>query len=296
MRLGNYEVLEEIGRGGMGIVYRGYDPFIGREVALKTVNLFSIVDPEERDELQQRLHREAQSAGRLSHPNIVTIYHVGYAELEPGRMGAFIAMEFVPGVNLESLIRSFRQCPPPVAIGYLRQAAAALDHAHSRGVIHRDVKPSNLIVTPEGVVKVADFGVAKVLSQKMTQTGAAVGSPHYMSPEQIRGDPLDGRSDQYSLAVVAYEILTGRKPFEAPSLSALWYKIATESPPPPDLSPPDLSRRIAPVLFRALSGSGRAVCDMQRICRAPGSGRLRIRTPRAGPANSSASRSGISLR
>ena len=253
MVLGHYQVLDEIGRGGMGIVYRGYDPLIGREVALKTVNLFSIVDPQERDELQQRLHREAQSAGRLSHPNIVTIYHVGYAELEPGRMGAFIAMEFVPGVNLESLIRSYRECPPPIAIGYLRQAAAALDYAHSRGVVHRDVKPSNLIVTPEGIVKIADFGVAKVASQTLTQTGVAVGSPHYMSPEQIRGEPVDGRSDQYALAVVAYELLTGRKPFEAPSLSALWYKITTEAPPPPVLSSSDLSRRIAPVLFRALS-------------------------------------------
>ncbi len=253
MQLGQYQVWDEIGRGGMGVVYRGYDPLIGREVALKTIHLYTIADPRERQEMQDRLQREAQSAGRLSHPNIVTIYQIGYAELHPGQTTAFLAMEFIPGANLAALLDSLRTGPPEQIAGYLRQAAAALDYAHSRGIIHRDIKPANLLVTPEGILKIADFGVAKILSQTVTMTGAVLGSPAYMSPEQIKAEPIDGRTDQYSLAVVAYELFTGKKPFDAETLSSLVYKIAQQPPPPLENVPPHLAGRIGPVLARALA-------------------------------------------
>jgi TonB family protein len=253
MQLGQYQVWEEIGRGGMGVVYRGYDPLIGREVALKTIHLYAIADPRERQEMQDRLQREAQSAGRLSHPNIVTIYQIGYAELQPGQISAFLAMEFVPGANLAALLDTLRAGPPEQITSVLRQAAAALDYAHSRGVIHRDIKPANLLLTPEGVVKIADFGVAKILTQTVTMTGTVLGSPAYMSPEQIKAEPIDGRTDQYSLAVVAYELFTGRKPFEAETLSSLVFKIAQQPPPPLETVPPHLAGRIGPVLLRALA-------------------------------------------
>lgn len=253
MQLGQYQVWEEIGRGGMGVVYRGYDPLIGREVALKTIHLYAIADPRERQDMQDRLQREAQSAGRLSHPNIVTIYQIGYAELQPGQTTAFLAMEYVPGPNLSALLDSLRAGPPQQIVGYLRQAAAALDYAHSRGVIHRDIKPANLLVTPEGVLKIADFGVAKIVTQTVTLTGTVLGSPAYMSPEQIKAEPIDGRTDQYSLAVVAYELFTGQKPFEADTLSALVYKIAQQPPPPPRTAPPELADRLWPVLERAMA-------------------------------------------
>lgn len=253
MQLGQYQVWEEIGRGGMGVVYRGYDPLIGREVALKTIHLYAIADPRERQDMQDRLQREAQSAGRLSHPNIVTIYQIGYAELQPGQTTAFLAMEYVPGPNLSALLDSLRAGPPERIAGCLRQAAAALDYAHSRGVIHRDIKPANLLVTPEGVLKIADFGVAKIVTQTVTLTGTVLGSPAYMSPEQIKAEPIDGRTDQYSLAVVAYELFTGQKPFEADTLSALVYKIAQQPPPPPRTAPPELADRLWPVLERAMA-------------------------------------------
>lgn len=251
MQLGQYQVWEEIGRGGMGVVYRGYDPLIGREVALKTIHLYAIADPRERQEMQDRLQREAQSAGRLSHPNIVTIYQIGYAELQPGQTTAFLATEFIPGMNLSALLDSLRAGPPERIIDALRQAAAALDSAHSRGVIHRDIKPANLLMTPDGIVKIADFGVAKILTQTVTMTGTVLGSPAYMSPEQIKAEPIDGRTDQYSLAVVAYELFAGKKPFEAETLSSLVYKIAQQPPLPLENVPPQLAGRIGPVLFRA---------------------------------------------
>ncbi len=237
----------------MGVVYRGYDPLIGREVALKTIHLYAIADPRERQDMQDRLTREAQSAGRLSHPNIVTIYQIGYAELQPGQTTAFLAMEYVPGANLSALLDSLRAGPPERIVDCLRQAAAALDYAHSRGVIHRDIKPANLLVTPEGMLKIADFGVAKIVTQTVTLTGTVLGSPAYMSPEQIKAEPIDGRTDQYSLAVVAYELFTGQKPFEADTLSALVYKIAQQPPPPLRTVPPDLAGRVGPVLVRAMA-------------------------------------------
>lgn len=253
LRFGPYEVHEELGRGGMGVVYRGFDPMIRRDVALKTIKLYDISDQGERRQMQERLEREAQSAGRLSHPNIVTIYQVGYAEIRPGETLAFIAMEYVPGRTLAGLLEKARVKNHELALKLLRQAAEGLDYAHSQGVIHRDVKPANLLITNEGRLKITDFGVAKLVSHTMTMTGTVLGSPFYMSPEQIRADRVDGRSDQYALAVVAYEVFGGRKPFQAETLSALVYKIAHEEPPLLELESETLARRLNPVLRRAMA-------------------------------------------
>lgn len=253
LRFGPYEVREELGRGGMGIVYRGFDPIIRRDVALKTIKLYDIGDEGERRQMQERLEREAQSAGRLSHPNIVTIYQVGYAELRPGEMVAFIAMEYVPGRTLAGVLEKTRATNVPVVLKILRQAAEGLDYAHLQGVIHRDVKPANMLITADGRLKITDFGVAKLVSHTMTMTGTVLGSPFYMSPEQIRAERVDGRSDQYALAVVAYEVFGGRKPFQAETLSALVYKIAHEDPPKLVLESEALAGRLNPVLQRAMA-------------------------------------------
>lgn len=253
LRFGPYEVREELGRGGMGVVYRGFDPLIRRDVALKTIKLYDIADESERRQMQERLEREAQSAGRLSHPSIVTIYQIGYEELRPGETVAFIAMEYVPGWTLATVLEKTRVTNRPLALKLLRQAAEGLDYAHSQGVVHRDVKPANLLVTTDGRLKIADFGLAKLLSHTMTMTGTLMGSPFYMSPEQVRADRVDGRSDQYALAVVAYEVFGGRKPYQAESLSALVYKIAHEDPPLLELEPPELAGRLNAVLRRAMA-------------------------------------------
>lgn len=253
LRFGPYEVHEELGRGGMGIVYRGFDPLIQRDVALKTIKLYDISDETERRQMQDRLAREAQSAGRLSHPNIVTIYQVGYAEMRPNEVVAYIAMEYVPGRTLASVLEKTRAANHALVLKLLRQAAEGLDYAHSQGVIHRDVKPANLLITSDGRLKITDFGVAKLVSHTMTMTGTVLGSPFYMSPEQIRADRVDGRADQYALAVVAYEVFGGGKPFQAETLSALVYKIAHEEPPRLQLESQALAGRLNPVLQRAMA-------------------------------------------
>ena len=237
----------------MGIVYRGFDPLIQRDVALKTIKLYDISDESERRHMQDRLAREAQSAGRLSHPNIVTIYQVGYAEMRPNEVVAYIAMEYVPGRTLAAVMEKTRPGNHGLVLKLLRQTAEGLDYAHSQGVIHRDVKPANLLITSDGRLKITDFGVAKLVSHTMTMTGTVLGSPFYMSPEQIRADRVDGRSDQYALAVVAYEVFGGRKPFQAETLSALVYKIAHEEAPGLELDSAALAGRLSPILKRAMA-------------------------------------------
>ena len=205
-QIGRYEILNELGRGAMGVVYRARDTKIGREVAIKTIKLAEQADESETERLRERLFREAQSAGRLSHPGIVTIYDV--AE-ESGL--AYITMEFVDGETLQAMMDSGRAEEPEFIADILRQTAAALDYAHSKEIVHRDVKPANIMVTPDGTVKITDFGIARISSSKLTQTGTVMGTPSYMSPEQVRGDPISGASDQFSLGVITYELLTDRE-------------------------------------------------------------------------------------
>ena len=248
-RIGRYEIVSELGRGAMGVVYRARDPKIGREVAVKTIRLGNHADASEIGELRRRLFREAQSAGRLSHPGIVTIFDV---DEEDGL--AFITMELVEGEQLSHSRAASLEIGPK--IGFLNEllgmAGAALDYAHSRGIIHRDIKPANIMVT-EGGIKIMDFGVAHIASSQLTRTGTMVGTPNYMSPEQVRGDPVDGRSDQFSLAVIVYELLTGRKPFDTGNVTSTIYRLVNEDPDAPRTLAPSISRELERVLLRAMS-------------------------------------------
>ncbi len=231
----------------MGVVYRALDPTIGRTVAIKTIRLTEFVDPKERARLRDRLMREAQSAGMLSHPNIVTIYDV----LEEHDV-AYIAMEFVDGPTLERLLHTAPP-DPKLIVGIIQQTATALDYAHKRGIVHRDIKPANMMIHEGTIAKIADFGVAKIQSNQMTQSGTILGTPNYMSPEQIQGHAVDGTADQYSLAVIAYELVTGEKPFAAESMTTLLFKIVKEEPIPPKQINPSLGWPVDVVLKRALS-------------------------------------------
>jgi serine/threonine-protein kinase len=248
-QIGRYRVMAELGRGAMGVVYRALDPAIGRTVAIKTIRLADFADAVELARLRERLLREARAAGVLSHPNIVTIYDVGE---EQGL--AWIAMEFVSGPTLEELLCGAQPLAPDAVIRILRQTAAALDYAHGKGIVHRDVKPANIVIQEDGAVKITDFGIARdAASRDLTHAGTVVGTPSYMSPEQVEGRSVDGRSDQFSLAVIAYEMLTGEKPFAREPLPALLYQIAHEEPAPPQRINPTLGWQVEVVLRKALA-------------------------------------------
>ena len=247
-QIGRYRILDELGRGATGVVYRAQDPAIGRVIAIKTIRLSDFTDEAERDRLRERLFREAQSAGILSHPNIVTIYDISE---ENGL--AYIFMEFVDGPPLEKILNSSEPLLPDGVLSILRQIALALDYAHKKGIVHRDIKPANILIHESTLAKITDFGVAKILSQQMTQSGVMMGTPNYMSPEQVQGHAVDGRADQFSLAVIAYEMLTGEKPFVADHLPSLLYRIVREDPVPPQRLNPTLSPQVEVVLRRALA-------------------------------------------
>jgi serine/threonine protein kinase len=219
--IGRYEVLEEVGRGAMGVVFRARDPLIGRPVAVKTITTGIAEDPE----LLERFRREAMAAGGLQHPNIVTIYEMSDSDGLP-----FIAMEYLEGESLEKAISS--QSPMRLAqkLGHMVQACRALDYAHRRGVIHRDIKPANIMVTLEGVAKVVDFGIARITDAAKTQTGALLGTLCYMSPEQLRGQRADQRSDVWALGAVLYELLTYRRAFDGENHAAVMMSILQNEP------------------------------------------------------------------
>ena len=220
-QIGRYEILEELGRGAMGVVFKARDPFIGRLVAVKTITTGIAENPD----LLKRFRREAQAAGGLQHPNIVTIYEMSEFDGTP-----FIAMEYLEGASLEKTIAE--QLPVPLVdkLSCLVQACRALDYAHRRGVIHRDVKPANIMVTPEGIVKVVDFGIARIVDTAKTQTGVLLGTLAYMSPEQVRGRHADQRCDVWALGVVMYELLTYRRPFDGENHAALLMAILQKEP------------------------------------------------------------------
>jgi serine/threonine-protein kinase len=246
-RIGRYEVLTELGRGAMGVVYQARDPAIGRTVAIKTIRLSDFADPNERERMKERLMREAQSAGVLSHPSIVTIFDF----FQEGDT-AFVVMEFVNGPTLDRLLAT-EELPPEGILNIFRQTAAALDYAHKKGIVHRDIKPSNLMIHEDGVPKITDFGVAKISSHHMTQAGSILGTPNYMSPEQVQGQTVDGRADQFALAVIAYEVLTGEKPFVGDAMPTVLFKIVKESPMPAQHVNPSLGLKIDSVIAKALS-------------------------------------------
>jgi len=245
--LGRYEILDELGRGAMGIVYKGEDPKIHRTVAIKTVML-SDFDEEMLDEMKERFFREAESAGTLTHPNIVTIYDAG----EEHDL-AYIAMEFLNGYDLEDYTKKEKLFPVRETLSIVVQVAEALDFADSKGIVHRDIKPANIMRIEEtGEVKVTDFGIARITSSSKTKTGVIMGTPSYMSPEQVAGKKVDGRSDIFSLGVVLFEMLCGSKPFEGEDMTSLMYKIAKEKHPSVKSINPKVPAVIEKIIDKAL--------------------------------------------
>ncbi len=236
---GRYEVLEVIGKGAMGTVYKGKDPAIGRLVALKTIRVDKIADASEVVELRERLNREAKAAGSLSHPNIVTIYDVG---LDGDTQ--YIAMEYLEGFTLEQVINRQLQLNFKIAAKVVFQVCSALSYAHKHNLIHRDIKPANIMVLDNFHVKVMDFGIARFESSSLTRTGIAMGTPSYISPEQLKGEEVTPSSDIFSLGVVLYEMLCGKKPFVGDSISNLIMKIINDDPPVPS----SINENIPPIL------------------------------------------------
>ncbi|NGZ03105.1 MAG: hypothetical protein CV090_08655 [Nitrospira sp. WS238] len=245
--LGRYKVLKELGRGSMGVVYLGKDPTIQRFVAIKTMQLNEIDDADKLQEVKARFFREAESTGRLSHPNIVTIFDAG----EEQDLG-YIAMELLQGTTLKEWSRKPNLIPFPKVLSILATVAEAMDYAHQQGVVHRDIKPANIMITNDDIVKIMDFGIAKMATSSKTQTNIVMGTPTYMSPEQIAGKKVDGRSDIFSLGVVMFELLTGRPPFLADNVSALLFAIAHNPHPSLKAIRPDMPPLLKTILDRAL--------------------------------------------
>ncbi len=235
-----------IGKGAMGEVWLADDDLLKRQVALKLLSLSASLSEAEREASIARFYREAQAAGKLSHRNIVVIYDISE---EGGRH--FISMEYLQGQTLDRVIASGPQ-PPERAAEIVAQVAEALDYAHRQGVVHRDIKPENIFLLPDGTVKVTDFGIARVMgTTTMTQAGAIIGTPGYMSPEQIKGERVDSRSDIFSTGVVLYELLSGVKPFDAETITSVMYKVVNEPPPPLASLVPGVPAWLAGVVERA---------------------------------------------
>jgi CHASE2 domain-containing sensor protein/tRNA A-37 threonylcarbamoyl transferase component Bud32 len=245
--LGRYEIVRELGRGAMGAVFLGKDPRINREVAIKTLR-YEEIDVEQLEEIKKRFFREAEAAGKLSHPNIITIYDVG----EDYDI-AYLAMEFLEGTNLTKYCQKDQLLPFPEVVRIVSAVAGALDYAHENGVIHRDIKPANIMILKNGEIRVADFGIARVVTTSKTQTGTILGTPSYMSPEQIAGQKVDGRSDLFSLGVVFYELLTGEKAFQGDSIATLMFSITTSDPVPLKSIAPNLPEHCIAVVDQLLA-------------------------------------------
>ena len=246
-KLGKYEIRRELGRGAMGIVYEGFDPFIERTVAIKTIQK-SMIDKSEAQEILSRFRREAQAAGRLTHPNIVSVYEYG----EDGDV-AFIAMEYIVGIELKERFDKTFKFQINDSVKIMTQLLDALEYSHSRGVVHRDIKPSNILITKDGQVKIADFGIAKIESSELTQVGTVLGTPSYMSPEQFMGLAVDHRSDIYSAGVILYQFLTGERPFTGSNMTIIMHKVLNQPPVSPRTLNPDLSEALQKVVEKAIA-------------------------------------------
>jgi serine/threonine-protein kinase len=283
--LGRYEIISELGQGAMGVVYKARDPLIDRVVAIKTINLSLALD--EKEEYEARFYQEARAAGRLSHHNIVTIYDVG----KSGDV-AYIAMEFLEGRELRDILNEKRVLPVEQVIDIVAQVAEGLAYAHERGIVHRDVKPSNIMVAHDGHVKITDFGIARMASAAVrTQTGMVLGSPKYMSPEQVVGKVTDQRSDIFSLGIMLYEMLTGRAPFTGENINAIMYQTLNAVPPQPSSLNPAVPEMLNFIVAKALVKemedryqSARELANDLRACRAS----VRGQAPIAAPVSSAA--------
>lgn len=258
MKIGRYEIIELIGQGAMGMVYKALDPLIERTVAIKTVSIARL--KEEGSEFEARFLREAQSAGRLSHPNIVTIYDVGEAD-----DFAYIAMEYLRGTTLREVM-NIGPMPLDLVMSTALQVAEALAYAHDHGVVHRDIKPSNIVITlPHGRVKLTDFGIAHLVNSDRTYAGLMLGSPRYMSPEQTMGRDINGCSDIFSLGAVLYEMVTGAYAFDGESLPTILYRVINFLPPPPAQVRPETTPLLDSIIMRMLSKQSDARMDAKSL-------------------------------
>lgn len=247
--LGRYEVEKELGKGAMGAVYLGKDPKISRIVAIKTMALSQEFEEDELQDVKDRFFREAETAGRLSHPNIVTIYDAG----EEHDL-AYIAMEFLKGGDMVQYGKADKLLPITKVLDIVRRCAEGLDYAHKANVVHRDIKPANIMYEIESdTLKITDFGIARITDSSKTKTGMVLGTPSYMSPEQLAGKKVDGKSDLFSLGVMMFQFMTGRLPFTGDSMATLMYKIANEIHPKPDSIRPELPRCVSVIINRALA-------------------------------------------
>lgn len=248
VQVGRYEVQRVVGKGAMGVVYLAYDPQIGRRVALKTIRPAEGARPEEIEESRTRFLREARAAGKLLHPNIVTIFDVF-----EDRGILYIAMEYAEGTLLDHFCRRRNLLPLDQVVELSSQALLALEYAHRCGIVHRDIKPGNLMVMAGQTLKVMDFGLARESGAHLTHSGTVIGTPHYMSPEQVQGHALDGRSDLFSMGVVLYELVTGERPFQGDTISTVIYRVLNEDPPPPRAVNPKVPESLSTVIRKALS-------------------------------------------
>jgi hypothetical protein len=269
--LGRYEIEKELGKGAMGVVYFGKDPKIGRVVAIKTVALSQEFEADELEDVKERFFREAETAGRLNHPNIVSIYDAG----EEHDL-AYIAMEFLKGKDLVPYTKPDNLLPLPKVMSIIARVADALDYAHKQNVVHRDIKPANIMYDPEtDTPKVTDFGIARITDSSKTKTGMVLGTPSFMSPEQLAGKKIQGSSDLFSLGVSLYQLACGKLPFEGDSMAQLMYCIANE-PPTSILSVnPDLPQCLADTIEKMLAkksedryANGAQVAEALRLCAA----------------------------
>ncbi|MCK0165678.1 serine/threonine-protein kinase [Marinobacter sp. S6332] len=249
-----YKVEEVLGEGAMGVVYACYDSAIGRRVAIKTIHAH-LLQGAEGEELRQRFSREIRAVGKLSHPNIVGIFDTDEAQGANGAIEPYFVMEFVDGQDLQAYLTGGTRFPLTKTIDIACQVLDAFEYTHKLGIIHRDVKPANIFLTEDGRIKIADFGIARVDNSSLTQTGAVMGTPNYMSPEQCSGQVMDSRSDLFSIAVVLYELLTGEKAFSANSVHATMMKLVQSNPEPPSVFNPSLPKSLDAVMAKALAKS-----------------------------------------
>jgi len=238
LELGKYVIEERLGKGAMGMVYRGFDPAIGRAVALKTIRK-DVLGEDRAAAAHARFKREAQAAGQLGHPNIVTVYEYG----EDNGM-VYIAMEYVEGRDLKEILKRGERLTIGASLNIMCQLLDALAYSHRHGVVHRDIKPANIILLPDGTIKITDFGIAHVETSSLTQHGEIMGTPAYMSPEQCRGDALDSRTDIFSAGVIMYQLLTAEKPFPGKEMTTIMHRVVNVEP----LSPTELNCRIPAAL------------------------------------------------
>jgi serine/threonine protein kinase len=249
-KAGRYEILGELGRGGMGVVYRAKDPLIGRTVAVKTIRLSEEGTGMSHAQLVERFQNEARAAGLLTHPNIVVIYDAGETD---GL--CYITMELIAGKSLQSMLDSGQKFSLPRLLHIMGQVCSALQFAHDHNVVHRDIKPANIMLTDDDLVKVTDFGTAKILQYGASQQTSAMGTPGYMSPEQIKGKAVDGRTDIFSLGVMLYEMTVGQKPFRGQDIATVLYHILNEDPVPPNQVNPSIPMGVSSTILKALSKS-----------------------------------------